>query len=117
VHAQHRLPLDILDRDKSRVRAPERLADRFGVVTVIEVVFAIRASELRRDELDRVPELCELARPVMGAVTRLYANQARLESGEELQKLAAPQRLAEHPFAVTVDAVPFEHLLLSSRFR
>lgn len=111
MHDQHRLLLLALDRHKAHVRSPDRLADRLGIVRVVLAALAVGDHELRCHELYRVPQLGELAAPIVSAATRFDADQARRQLRKELQHLRPGQLLAHPRLAAFIHPVHMEDLL------
>jgi hypothetical protein len=58
-----------------------------------------------------MPELDQLARPVMRGATRLDADQARRQFGKKWQHLRPPKRLANHSLAGRVNTVNLKNVL------
>src|SRR5690606_6725080 len=58
-----------------------------------------------------MPELRQLARPVMRRATRFHADQARRQLGEERQHLRSPQRLANDDLAGGINRVNLKNAL------
>lgn len=58
-----------------------------------------------------MPELRQLAGPVVGRRTRLHADEAAGELGEQLENLLAPQLPHENGLPLSVDAMDLEHVL------
>ena len=65
----------------------------------------IRLDVRRRHQPHLVPELDELAGPVMRGAACLHADQARMQLGEERQYLLPAQRLADHSRARRINTV------------
>ncbi len=76
-----------VDGHKTHPGAADRLTDRRGIVTVVLVTLDIGLDVLGRHELDRMPELHQLPRPVVGPGASLHADEARRKIGKELQHL------------------------------
>jgi hypothetical protein len=71
----------------------------------------LRYDELRRHDADPMPERSQLPCPVMGARTRLHADQTGWLLSEERHELDATEGLAKHGLAVRIDAMQTEGIL------
>ena len=111
VQGLHVLLCGALDGHKAHGRAPDGFADRFGIVGVVLLALDVGFDELRRDQLDRVPQLAQFARPVMRAGARFHADQA----GGLLRKIAAQlsprERSLDLYLLEPVHTVHLKHLL------
>ena len=105
------LLLDGFDRNETHAGTPHGFADRFSIVGVVLVSFDVGLHELWGDELDRVPQFTEPARPVVRTGTGFQPDQTGGQTLEELHHLTAPQLAAQERFAVTIDAVYLEDFL------
>ena len=87
MQAQQRLLLDALDADEAHVRLHHRGTDRLGIIGVVlrRQALAKRPHELRRHEPRLVPELLELARPMMRTRARFHPHHAEPELGQQRQ--------------------------------
>lgn len=72
---------------RTALKVAQRLADGLRVNEVILVALDERAYELRRDQLDGVPKLTELASHPVSARPCLHHHGAGVERGEELHQL------------------------------
>ena len=98
----------VLTGNEAHGRAGHRLADRLRVGGVVLVALDVRLHVLGRDQPDLVPQLDQLAGPMVGAAAGLHADQARRQVGEERQQLASGQLLAQHRPALRVGTVHLE---------
>src|SRR5262249_35610420 len=71
----------------------------------------IRLDIPRRHQLHGVPELGNLASPIMRAAAGLHADQARRQLGKECQNLIAPELPGDDDLTFAIDAMHLEHLL------
>lgn len=62
-------------------------------------------------QLDLLPQLLELPRPVLRAAACLHADRTRCVVGKTLQELCTPDRLVEHFAGFLVRGVHLEHVL------
>jgi hypothetical protein len=58
-----------------------------------------------------VPELLELACPLVRRCARFHANKASWQFGKEFKKLCSTNTLADHHRAIGIDAVNLKHRL------
>jgi len=96
-----------LRRDEPHGRACRRLADRLGVDEVVLVTLDEGPYEVRRDELDLVPEGGEFAGPGAG----FHDHRAGVQRGEALDQLLAAYLLAKHCLSGLVLAVKVKYVL------
>jgi hypothetical protein len=106
-----RLLLRTLDRHKAHRRALNRLANRFGIGSIILVALNVRLHVLRRHQPYLVPKRGELARPVVRRCTRFQPNQTARKSAEERHHLPASQSLAQNRRTFRIDAVNLKNML------
>ena len=95
----------LLDGHTAHVRAQQRLADRFGIGSVVLVALDEGFDILCGDEPDRVPQCGELARPVVRSPASFQPDQAGSKLSKELQKLRPRQPLSEHRAIGSIHAV------------
>src|SRR4051794_6840335 len=106
---QDPLLLHALDRDKLDVRPRGRLADRRGVGGI--VLLALLDEGFDRfggNQLHRMTEAAENARPVMRGATGLHHHRATLLLLEEGDQLAPAHLALELYLSTFVDAVDLE---------
>ena len=72
-----------LHRHEAHGRALRRLADRFGIRRIVLLPLDERLHVSRRDQPHLVPELADLAGPVMRSGARLHRDNAARLRGEE----------------------------------
>jgi len=84
---QPRLLLWRLNRHCTDRRSTDRLTARRSIDRIVLAALDVRHHVLGRHQPYIVPELLELARPVMRRRTCFHADQARRELGEEGQHL------------------------------
>src|SRR6185369_724726 len=111
VQHQHTLLLDTLDRHKSHRWPRDGLADRRRIGRVVLPALHIGFDIGRWHEPRVMPQLCELAGPLMRRCTRFHANAARRQIGEELQNSRSTNTLADDHRAICVNAVNLKHRL------
>src|SRR5215468_7378885 len=78
-----RLLIDRLHRHGTDRRSSDGLAARRSIDRIVLAALDVRHHVLGRHQPYIMPELLELARPVVGRRTRFHADQARRELGEE----------------------------------
>lgn len=100
-----------LDRDKAHCRTAHRLADRRRVRRIVLVPPHIGFGVSRRDQPHLMPQLVQLARPVVGRRARLDPDHAAWPPGKPCQHLRAPQRAANHHRATAINAMHLKHVL------
>ena len=105
------LLLGRLDRYEPHGWTPHRLADRLGVGGIVLVALDVGLHILRRHQTNLMPELRQLARPIMRRGASLHADQARRQSFEERYHLAAAKLLSDDDLLGRVDAVNLKHVL------
>ena len=108
---QPALLLDRFDLHKTHGRPPHRLADRLGVGRIVLVALYIGLHVLRRHQSHPMTKPRQFTRPIVRRGAGFHADQARRQSFEERQYLAAPDLLANHDLLGRVDAVDLEHVL------
>src|ERR1022692_230763 len=111
VQPEQRLLFGVLDRHKSHVWPPDRLAYRLGIRCIILVALDERLYELWRYQLDRVPNCSELAGPKMRSAAGLHPDQARRKLRKKSDYLRALQFPAQRNFASLVDPVHLKNIL------
>src|SRR3954449_3733725 len=100
-----------LDGDEPHGRALGRLADRFGICGIVLLPLDERLHVSRRNQPHLVPQLGDLACPVVSARARLHGDKTARLRGEEGEHLIAPQLLAELDRAGDTCRVCLEHVL------
>ncbi len=111
VQREDRLLFDVLDWHKAHRGSGHGLADCLGVGHIVLVALDVGLDELRRHQPNRVPQSLQLPRPVVRTRTRLHADQAGGQIGEERCNLLTLELLAQFHLAVSVHAVDLEHVL------
>src|SRR5215813_3934931 len=111
VQHQHALLLDVLDRHKSHRWPRDGLADRRCIGRVVLAALPIGLDIGRRHEPRVMPQLPELACPLMGRCAGLHANAARRQIGKELKNSRSTNTLADHHRAFSIDAVNLKQIL------
>src|SRR5262245_42584300 len=100
-----------LDRHKAHRRAPNRLADRFGIGGIVLVALDVRLHVLRRHQSYLVAKRAQLPRPVVRRRARLQANQTGRQSTEERLNLRTPKLLAKNRRSLCIDPVHLKNML------
>jgi uncharacterized membrane protein len=90
-----RLGLLALGHHKAHGRALSRLADRLGIRRIVLLARDEGLHVSRRDQSDRMPELADLASPIVGAAAGFHRYRAGRLAGKEGENLVPPQLLAE----------------------
>jgi hypothetical protein len=92
---QAALLLGCFGRHEAHARPLHRLADSFGVGSIILLAFDIGLHVGRRDETHTVPQSLQLARPMMRCRARFDPNQAGRQLLEEGENVSALQLSAQ----------------------
>ena len=100
-----------LDGYKPHRRPSDCLADCCGIIAVIFLILAICLNQVRAHEPYGVPELLELARPVVSTGAGLHPDQTWFESRQKLQHLLAAELFAQYYCTSAVDPVKVENIL------
>jgi hypothetical protein len=103
---QHALLLDVLDRHKSHRWPRHGLADRRCIGSVILAALYIGFDIGRRHEPRVMPQLPQLASPLMRCCARFHANAARRQLGKELKNSRPTNTHAGYERAATACATP-----------
>src|SRR5262249_24555080 len=111
VQHQHALLLDALDRHKSHRWPRDGLADRRCIGCVILAALHIGFDIDRRHQPRVMPQLRELACPLMRRCARFQANAARRQIGKGLKNSRSTNAPADHHRAFCIDAVNLKHQL------
>ena len=90
---------------------PHRFADRLGVGGIILVALDVGLHILRRHQPDLMPELRQLARPIMRRGASLHADKTWRQRFEKRQHLAAAKLLPDDDLLGRIDPVDLEHVL------
>jgi hypothetical protein len=98
----------VLHWHKPHVRPADRLADRLAICCVIFIGLDVGLYELRRDQLYRVPERREPARPVMRTTAGFHPNEARRQLAEKRNQLRSLQLLTQCDLASRIHSVHLE---------
>jgi hypothetical protein len=83
-----------LDRYETHVGPGNRPTDNLDIGHIVPISLGLRLDELRCPQLPGVPNLPQLASPVVYAATRFHANHVRLELYEKRQHFDTPELLA-----------------------
>src|SRR5258705_42345 len=92
------------------MRSLYRLADCFGVSGIGLVASYVRSYELRGDQANGVPELCELPAPVVRRPTRFHTDHARFKFREIPEYFCASQLLARNKVTLRIHSVKLQHI-------
>ena len=111
VQHQRTLLLDALDRHKPHRWPRHALADRSRIGCIVLAALHVGFDIGRRHEPRVVPELLELACPLVRRCARFHANEARWQFGKKLKNLCSTNTLADHHRAIRIDAVNLKHRL------
>ena len=111
VNPRRRLLRFTLDLHEAHRWPAHRLADRRRIRRVVLVAPHIRLGVGRRNQLYPVPQLAELARPIIRRCTRLHSDQAWRQLGKIDQDSCPTQHPPNHCLAGRVDAVHLEDVL------
>ena len=102
VQHQRALLLDALDRHKTHRWPRDGLADRRRIGRVVLAALHVGFDIGRRHEPRVMPELLELARPLVRRCARFHANEARRQIGKELKNFRSTSlRITTVPSAST----------------
>ena len=108
---QSSLLLGRFDRYEPHGWPPHRLADRLSVGGIVLVALDVGLHILRRHQPDLMPELRQLARPIMRRGASFHADKTWRQCFEERNHLAAAKLLSDDDLLGRVDAVNLEHVL------
>src|SRR4030095_4086498 len=100
-----------LDRHKAHRRAPNLLANRFGIGGIVLVALDVRLHVLRRHQSHLVAKRAQLPPPVVRRRARLQANQTGRQSTEERQNLRTPKLLQQNRRSLFVNPVHLKNML------
>ena len=88
-----------------------RFTNRLGIVGVVLTALDVWFDELRRNQTHLVPQLDQLARPIMRTATGLHRYQTRFKLAEEIQHLRTFELLAAFDLLMAINAVNLKNLL------
>jgi len=108
--AERRRAMTWAQRLKRVFQGPDRA--RIGRITLVAAHKGLHHP--RRQQLHLVPELLQLARPVLRTAAGLHADQARPTVREVLQELRPLQLHTDHLAALELDPVQLKHPLCDS---
>src|SRR5450631_2714503 len=108
---QRALLLDALDRHKTHRWPRDSLADRRRIGSVILATLHVGFDIGRWHEPRVVPELLELACPLVRRCARFHTNEARRQIGKEIKNLRSTNTPADHHRATRIDAVNLKYRL------
>src|SRR5262249_49828939 len=100
-----------LDWHKAHRRAPNRLANRFRIGSIVLVALDVRLHVLRRHQPHLVAKRAQLPPPVVRRRARLQANQTGRQSIEERQNLRTPKLLPQNRRSLCIDPVHLKNML------
>src|SRR5262245_27729938 len=100
-----------LDRHKAHRRAPNRLADRFGIGGIVLVALDVRLHVLRRHQPYLMAKRAQLPPPVVRCRACLQANQTGRQSTEERQNVRTPKLLAQNRRSLCIDPMHLKNML------
>src|SRR5271166_4849129 len=86
-------------------RSPRRLADRFGIISVILATFDVGFDILGRDQTHHVAERDQFAGPIMSAATGFHGDLGGGKLREEGDQLRAAEIDAQHRPILLIGAV------------
>jgi hypothetical protein len=111
VQHQCALLLDALDRHKTHRWPRHGLADCRRIVRVVLATLRVGFDIGRRHKPRVVPELLELACPLVRRCAGFHANEATRQIGKELKNLCSTNTLADHHRATHINTVNLKHRL------
>src|SRR5271169_192909 len=108
---QRALLLDALDRHKTHRWPCNGLADcrRIGCIVLAALHVGFDIGWRHKPRI--VPELLELACPLVRRCACLHANEARRQIGKELNKLCSANTFADHHPTIRINAVNLKNRL------
>jgi hypothetical protein len=110
-HESGGLRLLALGRHEAHGRALGRLADRLSIHCIVLLPFDERLHVSQRDQPNGMPELADLARPVMRAAAGLHGHRAEPLTCQERENLMPLKLLAEQDRSGCISSVHLEHVL------
>lgn len=93
------------------MRALYRLADCFGVSGIGLGALYVRSDELRGNQANGVPELCELPAAVMRRPTRFHTDDARFKLREIPEYFRASELPPRNKVTVRILCMKLQHIL------
>ena len=92
-----------------------RCADRLGVRRIVLLALDKRLHIGWRDQTDLMPKPADLTAPIVAARAGFHRDNATLQTGKELQNLAAPKTLANNHSPFPINAMHLENVFARSR--
>src|SRR5437899_4443841 len=111
VQHQRALLLDVLDWHKTHRWPRDGLADRRRIGSIVLAALHIGFDIGWRHEPCVMPQLLELACPLMRRCARFHANAARRQIGKELKNSRSTNTPPDYHRAISIDAVNLKHRL------
>jgi hypothetical protein len=111
VHHQHRLLIDVLDRNEPHRGSRHSFADRRRIRRIVLVALDIGLPVGRRHQLDLMAQCDQLARPMVRRRARFHADQTRLLSAEERDDFRAAKPALDDDLSGSVDPMNLKPVL------